>query len=92
MEKIISGMSSYLTFASLPVSLCLLSRYVLKNNDTDEVLFVVVFTLLKKVDVEKDEASGKVADEPEKVGEMEDRNKSRHEGEERFEPEADDLD
>lgn len=68
-------------------------RYVLKSKDSDEVLFVVVFTLLKKVDVEKDEAGRTVADEPEKVNEKEEgRDKSRHEGEKSFEPDADDLD
>ena len=30
-------------------------RYVLKNKDTGDVLFVVVFTLVKKEDVDKDE-------------------------------------
>lgn len=93
MEKIISGMSSYITFAGFPISPCLPCRYVLKNKDSDEVLFVVVFTLLKKVDVGKDEASGKVGNEPNKVDKMEeDKDKSRHEGEKSFEPEAGDLD
>ncbi|KAL2058230.1 hypothetical protein ABVK25_001848 [Lepraria finkii] len=64
-------------------------RYVLKNKDTDEVLFVVVFTLLHKEDVEKEEAeSGTAAkaEQPDQDGE------DRHEEEENFEPRAEDLD
>ena len=72
------------------------SRYVLKTKDTNEVLFVAVFSLLHKEDVEKEEAaeeakrrsggggteltSGETTDE------------ARHEGEKEFEPDADDLD
>ncbi|KAK4697447.1 hypothetical protein P7C71_g628, partial [Lecanoromycetidae sp. Uapishka_2] len=71
-------------------------RYVLKNKDTDEVLFVIVFTLLKKEDVEKEEAES-VA----KAGDLDDskednegaaEDESRHEGETSFEPEASDVD
>lgn len=69
-------------------------RYVLKNKDTDEVLFVVVFTLLQKAEVEKVEAGAGSADEPDKDSKDmgEDKGTSRHEGEKNFEPEADDLD
>lgn len=59
-------------------------RYVLKIKDTDEVLFVVVFSLLHREDVEKEEADTKVKSQ-ETAG-------ARHEGEKDFEPEADDLD
>jgi len=71
-------------------------RYVLKNKDTDEVLFVVVFTLLHKEDVEMEEAekaakTGK-SDAGEEGGKDAARDESRHEGEKGFEPEADDVD
>jgi len=51
------------------------------------VLFAVVFTLLKKEDVEKEEA------EAEKKGDTrEDADESKPGGEKGFEPQADDLD
>ena len=73
------------------------SRYVLKIKDTNEVLFVVVFSLLHKEDVEKEEAA---AEEEAKrrvegggteltSGETDE---ARHEGEKEFEPDADDVD
>lgn len=71
-------------------------RYVLKNKDTDEVLFVVVFTLLHKEDVEKEEAESAAkdgqSDEGKVVGEGATKDESRHEGEKSFEPEASDVD
>lgn len=71
-----------------------LSRYVLKNKDTDEVLLVVVFTLLHKEDVEKEKAGAEDAGGSDngsgKANEGKDR--SRHEGQKNFKPEADDLD
>lgn len=66
-------------------------RYVLKIKDTDEVLFVVVFSLLHKEDVEKEEAEPKKGGEDTKVT-IQDSQGARHEGEKDFEPEADDLD
>lgn len=63
-------------------------RYVLRTKDTDEVLFVVVFSLLHKDDVEKEEAEAKKRGEDARAtseGE-------RREGEMDFEPGADDLD
>ena len=63
-------------------------RYVLKIKDTDEILFVVVFSLLHKEDFDKEEAALKRGDQDSKVTSQ----KSRHEGEKDFEPEADDLD
>ena len=58
---------------------------MLKNKDTDEVLFVVVFTLLKKEDVENEEA--------EKANEAVKETGGPKQGEtEDFEPRADDLD
>ncbi len=70
------------------------SRYVLKNKDTNEVLLVVVFTLLHKEDVEKEGAEAKDVGEPDKGSGRTDEGteRSRHEGEKNFEPEADDLD
>ena len=60
----------------------------MKNKETDEVIFVVVFTLLHKEDVEEEEAEAAKAAKSEegkqdgaKQGEAED-----------FEPQADDLD
>lgn len=67
------------------------ARYVLKIKDTDEVLFVVVFTLLHKEDVEKEEAEPKKGSEDTKVPGQEAPG-TRHEGEKDFVPEADDLD
>ena len=69
------------------------NRYVLRVKDTDEVLFVVVFSLLHKEDVEKEEAEA----EAERGGENTKvaspaTQRARHEGEKDFEPEADDLD
>ena len=64
-------------------------RYVLKIKDTDEILFVVVFSLLHKEDFEKEAAaSSKQGDEDSKVTSQ----RARHEGGKDFEPEADDLD
>ena len=60
----------------------------MKNKDTGEVLFVVVFTLLRKEDVEKEEAEQKTVGKVSKATNQ----GARHEGEEDFEPEADDLD
>ena len=56
-------------------------RYVLKNKDTGDVFFVVVFALVLKEDVEKEEAA-------EKGKEMAGSTRK----EEAFEPKADDLD
>lgn len=69
----------------------ILIRYVLKMKNTDEVLFVVVFSLLHKDDVEKEEAESKEGGEDTKVTNQETQG-ARHEGEKDFEPEADDLD
>lgn len=66
-------------------------RYVLKRADTDEILFVVVFSLLHKEDVEKEEGEAKTLGEDTKVTSQEMQG-ARHEGEKDFEPEADDLD
>lgn len=63
-------------------------RYVLKDKDTDEILFVVIFTLLHKEDVEREEAEAARVAEPDQSKQ----NGMRHEGEENFEPQADDLD
>ena len=63
-------------------------RYVLKIKDPDEILFVVVFSLLHKEDFEKEEAASKREGEDSKVTSQ----RARHEGEKDFEPEADDLD
>ena len=61
----------------------------MKNKDTDEVLFVVVFTLLHKEDVEKEEAQAEAA----KAGTTSDDTvRSRHEGENESGPQADDVD
>lgn len=81
-------------------------RYVLKNKDTGDVLFVVVFTLLHREDVEKEEAEaakkepvgegkkdgGKEADAEEVKPTSSGTGEGRHEGEKNFEPRADDLD
>ena len=66
-------------------------RYVLTRKDTDEILFVVVFSLLHKEDVEKEEAEAKPLNEDTKATSQETQG-GRHEGEKEFEPEADDLD
>lgn len=66
-------------------------RYVLKLKDSDEVLFVVVFSLLHKEDVEEEEAEAEKGGEDAKMTSRETQ-AARHEGEEEFEPEADDLD
>ena len=63
---------------------------MLKNKDTDEVLFVIVFTLLHREDVEREEAEAEAA-KPAKPDQSE-QDGTRHEGEEKFEPQADDLD
>ena len=75
----------------LCISLLIRIRYVLKIQDTDEVLFVVVFSLLHKEDVEKEEAEPTKEGEDIKVTSQESQG-ARHEGEKDFEPEADDLD
>lgn len=62
-----------------------LIRYVLKDKDTGEVLFVVVFTLLPKEQVGEEEANVKESGNP-KLAE------SGGEAEKDFEPQADDLD
>ena len=63
-------------------------RYVLKDKDTGDVYFVVVFTLLLKEDVEKEETeeSERKAD---KAGSD---SHSRRDGSKEFQPSADDLD
>ena len=66
-------------------------RYVLKIKDTDEILFVVAFSMLHKEDVEKEEAEQKKGREDRTVTSQETRG-ARHEGEKEFEPEADDVD
>ena len=64
-------------------------RYVLKIKDTDEILFVVVFSMLHKEEFEKEEAAAsKRGGEDSKVISQ----RARHEGEKDFEPETDDLD
>lgn len=63
-------------------------RYVLRTIDTDEVLFVVVFSLLHKEDVEKEEAEAKKGGEDTSATSQ----GERREGEKDFEPGADDLD
>ena len=66
-------------------------RYVLKIKDTDEVLFVVVFSLLHREDVENEEAEAKKGGEDKHVKSQATAG-ARHEGQKEFEPEADDLD
>ena len=66
-------------------------RYVLKIKDTDEVVFVVAFSLLHKDDVETEEAEQKRGADDKLVTSKETQG-ARHEGEKDFEPEADDLD
>ena len=67
------------------------NRYELRIKDTDEVLFVVVFSLLHREDVEKEEAEAKRGGENTEVASPATQ-RARHEGEKDFEPEADDLD
>ena len=67
------------------------TRYVLKIKDTEEVLFVVAFSLLHKEDVEKEEAEQNRGGEDRTVTDQKTLG-ARHEGEKEFEPEADDLD
>ena len=78
----------------MPRPLCFISltlaRYVLKIKDTDEVLFVVVFSLLHKEDVEKEEEMKKGGGKSNAA--HEEATGPRHEGEKDFVPEADDLD
>ena len=71
--------------------LLILTRYVLKIKDTDEVLFVVTFSLLHKEDVEKEEAESKNEGDDTEITSQETQG-ARHEGEKSFEPEPDDLD
>lgn len=61
---------------------------MLKIKGTDEILFVVVFSMLHKEEFEKEEAASKRGGEDSKVLTQ----RARHEGEKDFEPEADDLD
>ena len=66
-------------------------RYVLKNKETGDVYFVVVFTLLLREDVEKEEA-----EEAQKKGNS-NASQSGHKGDAAmakggFQPSADDLD
>ena len=64
----------------------------MKNKDTDEVIFVVLFTLLYKEDVEKEEAEAEAeAAKAAKPGESKQDGAKQGE-EEDFEPQADDLD
>lgn len=81
-------------------------RYVLKDKDNDGVLFVVVFTLLHKQDVKKEEEEAEAEAEAVKAGQpsesgvpglgsdkhVEIGENTRHEGEKSFQPQADDLD
>ncbi len=60
-------------------------RYVLKNKETDEVYFVVVFTLLHKDDVDEGEVKGLEAKEGGMHGKMAD-------GGGGFQPGDDDVD
>lgn len=55
---------------------------------------MVIFTLLHREDVEKEEAGAEGAETPSNAGDKTDEGKedSRHEGEENFVPQADDLD
>lgn len=66
-------------------------RYVLKRNDIDEIVFVVVFSLLHKEDVEKEEVEVKPPTKDTKVP-SQGLQGGRHEGEKAFEPEEDDVD
>ena len=59
------------------------SRYVLKNKDTGDVFFVVVFHLVPKEDLEKENTAN---------GETKDRKEEKMEGEKGFQPKDDDLD
>jgi len=61
-------------------------RYVLKNKATDEVFFVVVFSLIPKDEIEKEEAASEKKSGEEKHEQEESK------GEEGFEPKEDDLD
>ena len=64
-------------------------RYVLKNKDSGDVFFVVVFTLVLKEDLEKEEAAERSNAEHDRAGKKEQSSKG---GGEAFEPKADDLD
>jgi hypothetical protein len=60
-------------------------RYTLKNQKTGDVFFVVVFTLVPKDQVDKEDAADKAkADHPKR--------ENAADGEPGFEPNADDLD
>lgn len=59
------------------------SRYVLKNKDTGDVFFVVVFHLVPKEELEKENTAN---------GETKDTKEEKMEGEEGFQPKDDDLD
>ena len=62
---------------------------MLKNKDNGEVLFVVVFSLIKKKDVENE---GGEEEEEAKGTHGEEKDDERHEGEATFQPRDDDLD
>ena len=64
-------------------------RYVLKNKDSGDVFFVVVFTLVLKEDLEKEEAAERGKPEDDQAGKKEQSSKG---GGETYEPKADDLD
>ena len=65
-------------------------RYVLKNQETGDVYFVVVFTMLLREDVEKEEAKeAQRKPEPEHSASE---TKNSLEGSKNFQPSADDLD
>lgn len=64
-------------------------RYVLKNKDTNEVYFVVVFTLLHKDDVDEGDAKAVEAKEEGMDGKA---GKGSKAGEGAFEPGDDDVD
>ena len=63
-------------------------RYVLKDKDTGEVLFVVVFTLLRKEAVEK----GAIEDHEDELKLAADNLPSKSQGEKSFEPQSTDVD
>ena len=67
-------------------------RYVMKNKDTGDVLFVVVFTLIPKEDVEREEAEAEAKKQNEEKAEKEEIVEGDQEGEGGFEPNEDDVD
>ena len=64
-------------------------RYVLKNKDSGDIFFVVVFTLVLKEDLEKEEAAKGSKGEDNRSEKREQSSKGESEP---FEPKADDLD